>query len=187
MRIPFISLLAASSLALGGCAYNGLGMGLGYGYGDYGYGYGNYGYSSYGYYGSPYYSRLGYGSPYYGLGSYGSWYGSPWGWYDNFYYPGTGIYVYDVYRRPYVWTDSQKRYWTTRRQAVTSTGNKTTAVAPNWSGFSRQRPDRTTRATITRPSRSERVQEVRSNVQERRSQRTTPRSSRRHVPSTQDD
>ena len=51
MRIPYISLVAAGALALGGCAYDGLGLGLGYG--------------------SPYYgSGYGYGSPYYG-GSYG--------------------------------------------------------------------------------------------------------------------
>ena len=45
MRIPFISLIAGSALALGGCAYGDLGMGLGYGGG----------YSPYGSYGSPYY------------------------------------------------------------------------------------------------------------------------------------
>ena len=31
MRIPYISVLAAGALALGGCAYGGLGGGLGYG------------------------------------------------------------------------------------------------------------------------------------------------------------
>src|SRR5215208_2501677 len=126
MRIPFISLAAAGAIALGGCSYGGLG--LGYGYSDYGYGYGSYG----GYYGSPYYG-LGYGSRYYGYGGYGGLYGSPyWGWYDNFYYPGTGIYVYDVYRRPRVWTDSQKRHWVSRRPAVTtSTNTRTTVVKPN--------------------------------------------------------
>ncbi|HEX3423527.1 MAG TPA: hypothetical protein VHS33_09035 [Sphingomicrobium sp.] len=51
MRIPYISLLAAGALALGGCA-------------DYGYGYGGGGY-----YGDAYYGGYGYGSPYFG------WYG----------------------------------------------------------------------------------------------------------------
>jgi hypothetical protein len=77
MRISSIGLIAAVSLGLGGCAYNGLGMGVGtgYGYNDYGYGYG---YSPYGY--SPY-AYNGYGSPY--------------GWYNGYYYPGTGGWVYD--------------------------------------------------------------------------------------------
>ena len=61
MRIPFISLIAGSALALGGCAYGDLGMGLGYGGG----------YSPYGSYGSPYY-----GTSY----GYGSGYGSPYGY-----------------------------------------------------------------------------------------------------------
>jgi len=54
MRIPYISLIAAGALTLGGCAYGDLGYGFGYG--------GGYGYNGYGYdYASPYYG--GYGSP----------------------------------------------------------------------------------------------------------------------------
>ena len=74
MRIPYISLLAAGALALGGCAYDGYGMGAGspyYGYG-YGNGYdGNYGYNSaaYGYYDRYGYSPYGYSS--YGYSPYG--------------------------------------------------------------------------------------------------------------------
>ena len=161
MRIPFISLAAVGAIALGGCGYGG----LGYGYGDYGYGgYGGYGgYSGYNGYG---YSPYGYGSPYYGAGYYGG-FGSPyWGWYDNYYYPGTGIYVYDSYRRPRVWTDTQRRYWLGRQQAVRSTGVRTTTVRPNWSGFTRR-----TSYTVARPDR--RVQ-----AQERRVQRQTNRSNR---------
>ncbi len=57
MRIPFISLIAGSALALGGCAYGDMGLGLGYGGG----------YGTYGSYGSPYYgASYGYGSPDYG-------------------------------------------------------------------------------------------------------------------------
>ena len=164
MRIPYISLVAAGAIALGGCTYGGLG--LGYGYGDYGYG-------GYGGYGSYSYSPYGYGSPYYGAGSYYGGYGSPyWGWYDNFYYPGTGFYVYDSYRRPRIWTDTQRRYWLGRQQAVRTTGVRTTSVRPNWSGFTRR-----TSATVSRPDRSERVQAQ----QERRIQRQTTRSNRARV------
>jgi hypothetical protein len=38
MRIPYISLVAAGAMALGGCAYGGLGLGVG---SYYGYGYGS--------------------------------------------------------------------------------------------------------------------------------------------------
>jgi len=126
MRIPFISLIAAGALTLGGCAYGDLGYGIGAGYGDsYGYGYGSpYGYS--------------YGSPYYGMG-YSS-YASPYfGWYDNSYYPGTGYYVYDQYRRPHRWSDRERSYWQSRQQALNPSGTTTTTVRtntqPNWSGF----------------------------------------------------
>jgi hypothetical protein len=120
MRIPLITLLAAGALSLGGCAYDEFGLGYGYG-SPYGYGYGSpYGYgSSYGY-GGYYGTAYGYGSPYFG-------------WYDNYYYPGTGYYVYDSYRRPHRWSDQQRTYWTSRRQAVTRSGNTTTRE--NWSGF----------------------------------------------------
>ena len=59
-------------------------------------------------YGSPYYGTSygygsGYGSPY-GYGPYG--YGSSYyGWNGDYYYPGSGYYVYDSYRRPYAHDD----------------------------------------------------------------------------------
>jgi hypothetical protein len=129
MRTPYISLLAAGALALGGCAYGDLGYGGGYG-GYYG-GYGPYG--GYGYGGSSIsigYSN-GYYSPYgYGYGGYGSPY---YGWYDNFYYPGTGYYVYDTYRRPHRMTSRQHSYWSRRSPALRT--SSTTRVRANWSGF----------------------------------------------------
>lgn len=120
MRIPYISLLAAGALSLAGCAgYYGYGGDY---YGGYGYAgpYVGLGYSS-GY--GPYYGGYGYGYPYFG-------------WYDNFYYPGAGIYVYDSYRRPHVMTTSQRTYWT-RRSPSLRTGS-TTQVRENWSGFGRR-------------------------------------------------
>ena len=87
--------MAAGALALGGCAYGDLGYGsataavtaaYGYGYGGY---YGGYGYGG------------GYGG--YGYGGYGITDTPHYGWYDDYYYPGSGIYVYDSYRRRHVW------------------------------------------------------------------------------------
>jgi len=123
MRIPYISLLAAGALALGGCAYGDVGLGYGGGYGGYG-GYGSYGYGNYGY---------GYG-PYGGYGAYPGYYGG-FGWYGDYYYPGTGIYVYDSYRRPRVWSSSERSYWSNRQRTTVST--RTSVSRPNWSGFSR--------------------------------------------------
>jgi hypothetical protein len=118
MRIPYIFVLAAGALSLGGCAgYYGYG-------GDYYGGYGPYaglGYSS-GYY-EPYYGGYGYGSPYYG-------------WYGDYYYPGTGVYVYDSYRQPHVMTTTQRAYWSQRSPALRA-GSRT-RVRENWSGFKRR-------------------------------------------------
>lgn len=142
--------LAAAAIGLSGCAYNGLYSGLSVGYGsgyspygyDYGYGYPGYGYSGLGY---------GYG---YGFDPY-------WGWNDGFYYPGTGYYVYDSYRRPYRWTDAQRRYWTIRRQRAlsTSTTQKQVVIRDNWDDFKRSRTTiRTNRSdrSVSRPVRIER-------------------------------
>ena len=165
MRIPYISLVAAGAIALGGCAYDGLGLGLGYGdsyYGGYGYGspyYGGYGY------GSPYYGRsgislgVGYGSGYYG--GYG--YGSPYyGWYDNYYYPGTGYYVYDTYSRPHVMTTTQRTYWASRSPALRTTGTRTT-VRPNWSGFNKKAQAARQHARETRETLNEERRQNRHN------------------------
>lgn len=47
---------------------------------------------------------------------YGPGWGSPyWGWYGDYYYPGTGVYVYDRYRHRYAWNDGQRAYWEQRR------------------------------------------------------------------------
>ncbi len=38
-----------------------------------------------------------------------------WGWYGDYYYPGTGIYVYDRARHRHSWNDDQRNYWTGRQ------------------------------------------------------------------------
>jgi hypothetical protein len=125
MRIPYISILAAGALALGGCAYGDYGYGGGY-YGG-GYGYGSsigIGYSS-GYY-DPYYGGYGYGYGY-----------DPFGWYGDYYYPGVGIYVYDSHRNRHVWNDSQRSYWNSRRAQYQSHTGRTWNNT-NWSGYTRR-------------------------------------------------
>ncbi|HXG81847.1 MAG TPA: hypothetical protein VNJ05_08610 [Sphingomicrobium sp.] len=156
--------LAVAAIGLSGCAYNGLYSGFSVGYGDpyYGYGYPGYGYS-----------RLGYGYGGYGFDPY-------WGWYDNFYYPGTGYYVYDVYRRPYRWTDAQRRYWTIRRQRALSSDNRI-VVRDNWGDFDRQRVrvrhNNRVERTFERPVRIERSS--RPARIERRAERAEAKASQR--------
>jgi hypothetical protein len=134
------ALALVSGISLGGCAYDTYGPG-GYGYGPYsslsvGVGYGG---------------GYGYGDPYYG--GY-----SPFGWYDDFYYPGTGVYVYDSYRRPRMWNDHERAYWEQRRgswhdrdgdrdswrnhNARTWSNNDARVSRPNWSGFDHRSGDR---------------------------------------------
>jgi hypothetical protein len=110
MRIPYISILAAGALALGGCAYGGFGYGVGYG-------------------GGGYYGDYGYGAPYFGYG-YGAY--DPFGWYGDYYYPGTGIYIYDAQRRRHAWSDDQRHYWEGRRQSWHGPNG---SVRSNWRGF----------------------------------------------------
>lgn len=136
MRVPKLRLAAlalVSGIALSGCAYDMYGDDYGYGYGPYGgvgIGYNGY-YGAYGYGGYPY----GYGG--YGYGGYGY---DPFGWYGDYYYPGTGIYVYDRYRTRHVWNDDQRRYWDQRQQWWRNhhTGTTTaTGGTENWSGWDR--------------------------------------------------
>ena len=65
--------------------------------------------STYGGYGG---LSLGHGGSYYDDGYYGS--SSYYGWHDNYYYPGTGYYVYDRNGRRHKWNDNQRRYWQSR-------------------------------------------------------------------------
>ncbi|WP_425230497.1 hypothetical protein [Sphingomonas sp.] len=70
-----------------------------------------------------------YGPDRYAVG-YGVGYHSYWGWYGDYYYPGTGVYVYDRYRRAHRWDDGQRRYWEGRR-----TGGRGRSDRANWDGF----------------------------------------------------
>ncbi|HET7816760.1 MAG TPA: hypothetical protein VFK58_04215 [Sphingomicrobium sp.] len=129
LRTATVALVAG--LGLGGCAYGPYGgLGVGVGYGNAGYGTAGYG----GGYCDPYYDRY---CSSYGYSSYGSPYGySPYGWHDGYYYPGTGYYVYDSYRRPYRWSDAQRRYWQDRSRYYGGT------PSAYWGDFERRDRDR---------------------------------------------
>ncbi|MEJ5977212.1 peptidase [Novosphingobium sp. PS1R-30] len=95
----FAALLAASAFGLSGCVTDD------YGYGGVSLGYGT-GYGGGGYYGDPY-----------------------WGWYDDFYYPGAGYYIYDRGGTRHRWNDRQRAYWEGRRGSRPGRND--------WSGFRR--------------------------------------------------
>ena len=86
-KLAVAGLALGSILALGGCYDDG------YGYGGVSVGYGHPGY-------------YGYGDPYYG---------HDYGWYDGFYYPGGGYYIYDRKGHRHRWNDHHRRHWEGRR------------------------------------------------------------------------
>ncbi|MDQ2892222.1 MAG: peptidase [Pseudomonadota bacterium] len=121
-RIGLFSLVIGIGLGTAACTD-------GYGFSGLSVGYGSGGYGSGGYYGDGYDSGYGYGN------GYNSAYGAPYyGWYNDYYYPGTGIYVYDQYRRPFRWNDGQRRYWEGRRNNWRGDRN----YRNDWNGFQRR-------------------------------------------------
>jgi hypothetical protein len=193
-----LAILLAGAVALGGCAYGyggygspygGLSVGVGYGSGYGGY-YGGYGgYGGYDSCYSPYAPYGGYSNYYYGGCSLG--YDPFWGWNSGYYYPGTGYYVYDRYRRPHVWSDAQRRYWEQRRDRALKTGKvKENAIRDNWDAFKRTDRNRAIersaireravqRQTIRQEAKQQAKESSRSARIERREQRRIERETRK--------
>jgi hypothetical protein len=90
-KLAITGVLIAAGLGISACATDGYYGGAYGGYGDY------YGYNG-GYYDG--------GGAYYDPSYYG--------WYDNYYYPGTGVYVYDRAHNRHRWDDRQRSYWQNR-------------------------------------------------------------------------
>ena len=133
-RIRAALVVLAASAGLSACTSFGPygGVGVGGGYGSYGY--------------DPYYSGYGYGSPY-GYAGYGSQYGygyDPFGWYNGYYYPGSGNYCYDRDHHRRELTAEERAYWNARIQehvrakwGLNGTTGTTAVAKENWSGFNR--------------------------------------------------
>lgn len=81
-----------------------------------GYGYGGVGYASAGW--DPYYGGFS-ADPY-------------WGWYGDYYYPGTGYYVYGRDHRRRRWSGDQQNYWRGRGQ---NWNNAHRDIRPMWRDF----------------------------------------------------
>lgn len=95
------SLLAAASFGLSGCVYD---VGLGYA-SD---GYYNDAYDCDPYWGYDNYYQCDYGHGFYNIGFGG-------GWYDSYWYPGYGFYLFDNVGRRYPMRDHHRRYWGEKR------------------------------------------------------------------------
>jgi hypothetical protein len=68
--------------------------------------------------------------------SYNAAWGEPyWGWYGDYYYPGTGVYVYDRNRNRTLWTPQQRGYWEARRSGWRGDRH----LGSNWNDFKRRR------------------------------------------------
>jgi hypothetical protein len=66
---------------------------------------------------------------------YGNYHRPYYGWYDGYYYPGTGYYIYDRWGSRYRWGDRYRNYWESRRPSY--------RYRDNWSGYRREwRDDR---------------------------------------------
>lgn len=97
-----IAALASASIALSGCVYD-----LGLGYASDGYYDDAYGCDPYSDYDRYYDCDIGYGFNNIGYGG---------GWYDNYYYPGYGFFLFDNIGRRYPMRDHHRRYWGEKRQ-----------------------------------------------------------------------
>ena len=162
VRTAVLTVGAAIGLAACTTPYGYGGVGVGGGYGSYGY------------------DGYGYGYP---AGAYG--YQPYYGWYDGYYYPGSGYYVYDRYRNPYPW-DHYKDYWEGRRENAMSSKDFRRQMEAyrdqqNWSGFD-QGPAQVQRVRsgdrATRVERSNRGQRVERSNRSQRVERSSSRSER---------
>lgn len=100
--IAKLAALSVATVGLSGCVYD-----VGLGYASDGYGYDSYDCDPYSPFDSYYTCDSGYG--FYNIGFGG-------GWYDNYWYPGYGYYVFDNYGRRHNMHDHHRRYWGDRRQ-----------------------------------------------------------------------
>lgn len=96
-----LAALTAATVGLSGCVYD-----VGLGYASDGYGYNDYNCDPYSQFDSYYDCDNSYG--FYNIGFGG-------GWYDSFWYPGHGYYVFDNYGRRFNMRDHHRRYWGDRR------------------------------------------------------------------------
>jgi hypothetical protein len=136
-----VALLVAASAGLSGCVYDvGLGLGLASdGYYDDAYACDPYGgYDAY--YNCDYahaFSNIGFGG----------------GWYDNYYYPGHGIFLFDTFGRRYSMREQYRRYWGERRHNWYREYRRRDRDGTSYQGRNRNYSENTMPSAIRRPER----------------------------------
>lgn len=121
LRRAALALALAAPFTLGACATTDFGVG----------------YASNSYYDDGY-GGYGYGQPGFGSGLYGGAYRSGLGgWYNDFYYPGSGVYVIDRGGRRHRWNDGQRRYWQNHMNQGRPGAGRPDGIRPGFGG----RPD----------------------------------------------
>jgi hypothetical protein len=139
-----IAVLAIAGFGASGCVYD---TGLGYASDNYdGNGYYNNGNDCdpYGGYDSSY--RCDYGSGFNNIG-----YGG--GWYDNYWYPGYGIFLFDNVGRRYPMRDNHRRYWGEKRHNWYREHHGRNRDSGHYQRRGRDNRDYQTPGTVGRPER----------------------------------
>lgn len=145
MRKTFlkIAVLATAGMAVSGCTYD-----MGLGYASDGYGYGGSGYydcDPYSPFDSYYDCDNGYGFSNIGYGG---------GWYDNYWYPGYGYFLFDNYGRRFSMRDNHRRYWGERRHSWYRENRGRNRDGGRYEGRGRGYTDNATPGTIGWPERN---------------------------------
>ena len=135
-----IAALATAGIALSGCTYD---MGLGYASDGYGSGYDDC--DPYSPFDSYYDCDNGYGFSNIGYGG---------GWYDNYWYPGYGYFLFDNYGRRYNMRDNHRRYWGEQRHSWYRENRGRNRDGGRYEGRGRGYTDNATPGTIGWPERN---------------------------------
>ena len=121
------ALLVAASAGLSGCVYD-----IGLGFASDGYYEDGYACDPYGGYDA--YYNCDYGQAFSNIGFGG-------GWYDNYYYPGHGIFLFDTFGRRYPMREQYRRYWGERRHNWFREHRGRDQVSGRYEGRKRDYPD----------------------------------------------
>lgn len=134
-----IAAVATAGLVVSGCTYD---MGLGYASDSY---YDDYYCDPYGGYDS--YYDCDYRSGFYNIGFGG-------GWYDSYFYPGHGYYLFDNYGRRHAMRDNHRRYWGEKRHVWYRENRDRGRDGDSYRGRGRGYSDNATPGTISWPERN---------------------------------
>lgn len=133
------ALLFGASTGLSGCVYD-----IGLGFASDGYYDDGYGCDPYGGYDAYYNCDYGHGFSNIGFGG---------GWYDNYYYPGHGIFLFDTFGRRHPMREQYRRYWGEKRHVWYRENRRRDGDGGRYQGRNRGYTDGGTLGVIAWPER----------------------------------